>query len=117
MADYVELFEAGGWNKVCSSERIHIFSARKGTAPIYTDNDTKYEKYNSSINLVKPFLLAPVLTLALLALLLFIPSLESATPVLRNTLIILIALGTVISVPALMMYISFVFQLKRVNRT
>ncbi|MBW7454600.1 DUF2812 domain-containing protein [Paenibacillus sepulcri] len=117
MTDYVELFEAGGWHKVCSSERIHIFSARKGTAPIYTDNDTHYEKYNSSVKMMRPLLLAPVLTLVLLALLLFVPSIDEAAVALAKTLRVLIALGAVISIPVLMTYTSLMIRLRRVNRT
>jgi hypothetical protein len=47
---YFSLFEAAGWNHVCSAENAyHYFSALPGTKPIYTDKETLSEKYNKGI--------------------------------------------------------------------
>lgn len=43
--EYVEMFELGGWEYVCSQYNMHIFKAPAGTKPIYSDNETKKEKY------------------------------------------------------------------------
>lgn len=46
--DYFSLFEASGWEHVCSvSNHLHIFRAPDGTKPIYTDNTTLLEKYEN----------------------------------------------------------------------
>ncbi|NTU25715.1 DUF2812 domain-containing protein [Bacillus tequilensis] len=47
-AEYIEIFEAGGWEHVCSSQGMHIFSADPGTSPIYSDQFTMREKYKRS---------------------------------------------------------------------
>ena len=44
---YVEIFEAGGWEYVTSMENIHYFKAPKGTKPIYTDGGSMAEKYDN----------------------------------------------------------------------
>ena len=44
--EYFFIFEEAGWSHVCSvGYEIHIFSAPKGTKPIYTDKPTTIEKY------------------------------------------------------------------------
>lgn len=46
--DYFSYFEAAGWSRVCSlGNQIHIFSAPKGTEPIYSDKVTAIEKYET----------------------------------------------------------------------
>ncbi|WIG46833.1 DUF2812 domain-containing protein [Bacillus halotolerans] len=48
LAEYTEMFEAAGWERVCSSQGMHIFSAEPGTSPIYSDQSTLREKYKRS---------------------------------------------------------------------
>ena len=45
LAEYIEIFESGGWNHVYSSEQYHYFKAKRGTVPIYTDDVTKLHKF------------------------------------------------------------------------
>ncbi|MEC1791036.1 DUF2812 domain-containing protein [Bacillus vallismortis] len=45
LAEYTEMFEAAGWERVCSFHGMHIFSAEPGTSPIYSDQSTMREKY------------------------------------------------------------------------
>jgi len=117
MPGYEEMFEAGGWKKVCSSTNyIHIFSAPKGTVPIYTDNDTYSEKYGNSIRILKPILWVPILTLALLVVLLVAPVVGEASQLMRNMLIVGVVFGTIISVPVLMTYTAYVMRLWKVRR-
>jgi hypothetical protein len=45
--EYFSLFEEAGWKKACSAGNMHIFSAKPGTKPIYTDYNTETDKYES----------------------------------------------------------------------
>ena len=44
---YAEIFAAGGWEYVMSHCSIHYFKAPKGTPPIYSDGESKAEKYEN----------------------------------------------------------------------
>jgi hypothetical protein len=44
--EYFTYFEEAGWSHVCSAgNEIHLFSAPRGTKPIYSDKPTTIEKY------------------------------------------------------------------------
>ena len=44
--EYFKIFKEAGWNKVVSvSNYIHIFSAKVGTKPIYSDRESELDKY------------------------------------------------------------------------
>lgn len=43
--EYFDFFFNSGWSHVSSSADIHLFRARPGTKPIYTDPDTTIDKY------------------------------------------------------------------------
>lgn len=115
MDNYVEMFEAGGWTKVCSTERIHIFSAPKGTRRIYSDSDTVVEKYRSAVKLIKPYLVIPLVTLLLFALFAMVNQ-TGGGKVLESFLLVTGSLDLVLSVPIAMTYAMFVFRLNRVNK-
>lgn len=52
--EYFNLFEEAGWNKVISMDnQIHIFSAKQGTAPIYSDKNTEIDKYKTILEKMK----------------------------------------------------------------
>src|SRR5699024_10695817 len=51
--EYFDLFSTTGWTHVTSEGNIHLFRARPGTKPIYTDRDTTVEKYENSSGLMK----------------------------------------------------------------
>ncbi|MGE9754398.1 DUF2812 domain-containing protein [Bacillus inaquosorum] len=53
LEEYTEMFEAAGWEHVCSSHGMHIFSAEPGTSPIYSDQSTMREKYKRSEKTVR----------------------------------------------------------------
>lgn len=113
LESYLGLFEASGWTRVCTSQNtIHIFSAPPGTKPIYTDSDTRKEKYKQSTKMLKPLLAVPVFTIAMLALLLLSQSLGSSV-IVDNTLKVLFSLGLIFSVPILMTYSSYLIRLNR----
>lgn len=46
LEEYMEMFEMAGWTHVCSDHSTHLFKAKPGTKPIYTDIDSKKEKVN-----------------------------------------------------------------------
>lgn len=47
-SDYFAYFEEAGWkHEGTSGDYIHLFSAQKGTAPIYTDKPSILEKYEN----------------------------------------------------------------------
>lgn len=68
--EYFDTFEMAGWEHVCTEYNMHIFKAPKGTKPIYSDSDTKKEKYkrlskswrNASIVLLSLFIVSLILT-------------------------------------------------------
>jgi hypothetical protein len=44
--EYFDMFSCAGWTHVCSSsdKHIHIFKAKKGTKPIYSDVESSVDK-------------------------------------------------------------------------
>lgn len=44
--DYFELFSLAGWSHVCSSVDIHLFKAKPGTIPLYSEKETTIDRYN-----------------------------------------------------------------------
>ncbi|MBD8003721.1 DUF2812 domain-containing protein [Bacillus norwichensis] len=42
--EYFEMFSYAGWTHVCSSHDMHIFKAKKGTVPIYSDVESSRDK-------------------------------------------------------------------------
>lgn len=64
--EYFELFAYGGWTHVCSSTDMHIFKAKPGTTPIYSDIDSSIDKLArlaKSVNMVTSIALAVTLVL------------------------------------------------------
>lgn len=114
LSSYLELFEVSGWTKVCSNSNIYIFSAAKGTVPIYTDTETKHVKYKKSMKMIKPLLFIPLFTAVMFAILLLSQFLPDVTT-LKNIFITAGALSLIVSVPILMTYISFLIRLNRVK--
>jgi hypothetical protein len=50
--EYMEYFSAAGWTHVCTEANIHLFKAAPDTAPIYSEKDSKVEKYQTQGKLV-----------------------------------------------------------------
>ncbi|WP_053362367.1 DUF2812 domain-containing protein [Bacillus sp. FJAT-27251] len=50
--EYMEYFSAAGWTHVCSEVNMHLFKAAPDTAPIYSEKDSKKEKYRAGEKLV-----------------------------------------------------------------
>lgn len=45
--EYIEMFEASGWELRCSYYDMHFFTAPPGTTPIYTDKESHLHKYKT----------------------------------------------------------------------
>ncbi|MFD0589439.1 DUF2812 domain-containing protein [Paenibacillus sp. GCM10027627] len=115
MDNYIEMFSAGGWTKVCSTERIHIFSAPKGTRKIYTDDDTAVEKYRSAIKLMKPVLFLPIATLLLFALFAAL-KLTDGSETLQQWASAAGVLSLIPSLPIAMTYTMYAIRLNKASR-
>ncbi|GIP36290.1 DUF2812 domain-containing protein [Paenibacillus sp. J2TS4] len=51
--EYFEMFSHAGWTNVCSSQDMHIFKAKKGTKPIYSDVESARDKLERLANPIK----------------------------------------------------------------
>lgn len=53
--EYFEMFSFAGWTHVCSSvdKHMHIFKAKKGTKPIYSDVESTGDKFERLANPIK----------------------------------------------------------------
>lgn len=114
MEEYEELFEAGGWARVCSSGNIHIFAAPEGTKPIYTDKETNYEKYRKAARSIAPLLVVPLIT----ALLIILTAADriGITGTAEKALRVAGLVGFILSVPILMTFTSSAIQLRRAKK-
>ena len=74
--DYLMTFEKSGWKLELSIAHVHIFSAKEGTPPIYTDNDSVDEKLKyQEMTFKKPAMISSLLLVAFLVLeMLIIPT-------------------------------------------
>lgn len=55
--EYLTFFSTAGWSRVASESDIHLFRASAGTKPIYTDRDTRKEKYKQSSTSMKKLMI------------------------------------------------------------
>ncbi|ADL50703.1 DUF2812 domain-containing protein [Clostridium cellulovorans] len=69
--EYFTIFKEAGWSPVVSIQNyMHIFSAKAGTNPIYSDSASEIDKYESMRNLTKKgTIVSLVIAIALIALL------------------------------------------------
>jgi len=59
--EYLTYFSSAGWSLVASQADIHLFRAKSGTKPIYSDRDTMVEKYETSNKNMKTLTISSVL--------------------------------------------------------
>ena len=92
--EYFDFFSSSGWSHITSETDNHLFRARPGTKPIYSDRDTMVEKHENSIASIKKI----AMPLVLITVLLWIGALLSSG--FLETLLILIAfILSIIAVP------------------
>lgn len=92
--EYFDLFSSFGWSHVASEGDIHLFRAHPGTKPIYTDHETKTEKYkNSSQSMMK--LAVPLVLITAFA---WVGAIISAG-ILESLLIVVATILSIIALP------------------
>ncbi|HDR8066584.1 TPA: DUF2812 domain-containing protein, partial [Bacillus cereus] len=98
LEEYIEMFELAGWEYVCSSYYgVHLFKAKPGTKPIYTDKETKQEKIKI---LRQPVMSAVVISMAMSIVSYLVHSVSSG--VLSTTFSIVFLFSLAITIPMLM---------------
>ncbi|KRD99332.1 hypothetical protein ASE46_13695 [Bacillus sp. Root239] len=116
--EYFMLFEETGWQHVCTTgHATHIFSAPRGTKPIYSDIETIIDKYKREKHFVGKAALS--ILVAMVFLLLFdVMSLYGWLPEAVGTISeILLAISTVILVFPGLPYLAYQRKLKKLSNT
>ncbi|WP_154991994.1 DUF2812 domain-containing protein [Priestia megaterium] len=116
--EYFMLFEEAGWQHVCTTgHATHIFSAPRGTKPIYSDIETIIDKYKREKHFVGKAALS--ILVAMVFLLLFdVMSLYGWLPEAVGTISeILLAISTVILVFPGLPYLAYQRKLKKLSNT
>ncbi|WP_075312919.1 DUF2812 domain-containing protein [Bacillus wiedmannii] len=101
LEEYIGMFELAGWEYICSSYNMHLFKAKPGTKPIYTDKETKREKIK---NVRKPVISTVAISTALLIVSYIVYSISSG--LLSTIFEIVFLVSLVITVPMLMTLIA-----------
>ncbi|KGE17177.1 DUF2812 domain-containing protein [Paenibacillus wynnii] len=115
LQDYYDTFRAAGWEAVCSLSNIHVFSAKPGTVPIYTDRATSYDKYNRAIvNFKWSSLLFGLLTLIGFAAYYYSDNYGLGIA-LTQVLLIFATLCLMIALPSAMVYCAYRFRKMRLK--
>lgn len=99
--EYFAMFLAGGWEHVCSSYNTHLFKAKPGTPPIYTDKESEAGKFNRLLTSIMPLSLY-----SLLALVISTVGVWLTTGTLENIFYIIFYITLIIAVPCAMMVIA-----------
>lgn len=92
--EYFDFFTSSGWSHIASEADIHLFRARPGTKPIYSDRDTSVEKYENSIRSMKNL----AIPLVFITVLVWIGAMISSGT-LKSFLLAAAAILTVIAIP------------------
>lgn len=99
--EYFNIFKEAGWNHILSIEnQIHIFSAKSGTRPIYSDLNSEIQKYINIREKVKKWIFSLLIMAFLFIPLIFI---KQIFLIIVGLLIIDICMLTL----NIMMYISY----------
>lgn len=113
--NYREIFEAGGWNHVCSSGDLHVFSAEPGTEPIYTDRTSTFEKYSRTLSLYKmaSFILL-VLTIGIIGLL-YLSAEVWQNVIIQNAAAVGLVFFSILLVPSIMMFVAYSLRVNKLK--
>lgn len=106
-AEYIDMFQLGGWEHVFSDHYLHVFKAPRGTKPIYSDNDTRIEKYDRLQNW---WGYASLIFISLLAISLLLMWQTSGK--LASVANICFGIGLILGLPSVLTYVT-VFIRKR----
>lgn len=113
-SEYFDLFKAAGWSHVVTAGNdIHIFSAPKGTTPIYSDKESEADKYMDTRSTLGKGLIVALISTILFTILTLVTDENMA---LNLTFFILLVLSVVITIPCLMTYIGFTHRIHKLKK-
>lgn len=113
--EYFSLFKEAGWNHVLSTiESIHIFSAPRGTEPIYSDPESEKSKYVPMMESRKKGSIIFGIVSLILAAMTVVSGLFIKKLYLLFTILLIISLGIFVS--NFMPYIAFKERVKHIDK-
>ena len=99
--EYFAMFLAGGWEHVCSSYNTHLFKAKPGTPPIYTDKESEVDKFNRLLTSITPLSLY-----SLIALVIGTVGAWMTSGLLENMFRTIFYIALMVAVPCVMMFVT-----------
>lgn len=115
--EYFSYFEAAGWSHVCSGgNQIHIFSAPKGTIPIYTDKMTVIEKYKIARGNIKKTTLITFIITLFLFLLTLLSSVGKIPESAGDASVILGYIALIVLIFTGLPYIAYSFKINKLRK-
>ncbi|ALC89270.1 hypothetical protein AM500_05325 [Bacillus sp. FJAT-18017] len=116
--DYFAYFEEAGWKHEGSSgDYIHLFSAPKGTAPIYTDKPSILEKYeNEKKSMGKAALITLLINICIVVAYNFVASLEifnSNEMIIKSVFALLQLVGVICLVFTGLPYLGYMYKVSK----
>ncbi len=116
--EYFSFFDEAGWSHVCSaSNYIHVFSASKGTIPIYSDQITTIEKYRIEKENMRVVALPALLITIILFLLKVVSSYGWIPSIAGDVCMVLGLFSLVCLIFSGMPYIAYHFKLKKLLKS
>lgn len=115
LEEYRAIFKASGWNLVCSSGNMHIFSAKSGTRPIHTERGTEIEKYEKAKGVLGKVSFTFVFFTFLIASVRELLFINGTNEVIIEGLFYLFAFLLVISIPTVMTYGAYKYKIYKLK--
>jgi hypothetical protein len=117
-SDYFAYFEEAGWKQEATSgDYIHLFSAPKGVAPIYTDKTSILEKYESEKkSMGKAAFIALLINIVILAFFYFfttLPTFSTNEFTIKTVFAILQILGIIILVFTGLPFLGYLYRVRK----
>lgn len=110
--EYKDIFADSGWNFVCSSGDLHIFSAEPGTVPLHTDRETSYVKYSRVVRISRTMAFITLMLTVASILLRYVSTNIWNQMLLQNFSFVAMMLCVMVLVPSLMVYIAYSLRLR-----
>lgn len=109
-AEYLDLFAFAGWGHVCSSYDVHIFKAKPGTTPIYSDTESAVDKIDRLLNPVFKIskFIFPITILFILMMNLFNGPIQQFSQVAY-------CVSMVFATPTLMMLVALFYRKRKIS--
>ena len=112
--DYLSIMKEAGWDHVVSvGNQIHIFSAKAGTKPIYSDNETEQDKYVTVKNQTKKGSIYTFITGIVLCLLMMVS--KRIYEPLYYPMLVLFVVDIVVFVFNFMPYVAYNYRVVQTN--